>query len=155
MTISLPRSPLSEPVGDNPVSDRTFGYVSAYTRQELHGLVLKAFREAGISQVTLAKRMGKRPEQISRLLAAPGNWTIDTAAELLFAIDGSLTRIERRWPLKETPTNSWSASSDIASSGASSSASSRASSGTAMVTTRAQSTQSGRFTVKQVEQSVE
>jgi hypothetical protein len=67
-------------------------------RMEIYEEVLAAFREAAISQATLAKRLGKRPEQISRLLSGPGNWTIDTAAELLFAIDGSLARIERRWP---------------------------------------------------------
>lgn len=140
MTTFLTPSPLSEPSGDSPVSDRSLGYASAYTRNELHKLVLTAFREAGISQATLAKRMKKRPEQISRLLAAPGNWTIDTAAELLFAIDGSLTRIERRWPLKERPTNSWVAHHNQ-----------RDVSATSTVSVRAQSTRGGIFTVKRVE----
>ncbi|MDQ0558669.1 hypothetical protein QO004_000444 [Rhizobium mesoamericanum] len=43
-----------------------------------------------MSGATLAARLGKDPAQISRLLGAPGNWTIDTVAELLFAVDGSL-----------------------------------------------------------------
>lgn len=76
-------------------------YAATLTRAELHALVLDAFERANISQVTLAKRLGKRPEQVSRILAGPGNWTIDTVAELLFAIDGSLARIEQRWPNRQ------------------------------------------------------
>lgn len=89
---------LAKPNGDERISERALGYVSASLRMEMHQLVLKAFHDANISQATLAKRLRKRPEQISRLLSGPGNWTIDTAAQLLFAIDGSLTRIEKRWP---------------------------------------------------------
>jgi len=30
--------------------------------------------------------MNKKPEQVTRLLAAPGNWTLDTLSDLLLAI---------------------------------------------------------------------
>lgn len=98
MTTSDNRTMLARPQGDAPVSERALGYVSASLRLEMYQLVLTAFREAKISQSTLAKRLGKRPEQVSRLLSGPGNWTIDTVAQLLFAIDGSLGRITQRWP---------------------------------------------------------
>jgi len=97
---------LSKPVGEARLSPRAIGYVQTATRLELHQLVMQAFAESGITQVTLARRLGKRPEQISRLLGAPGNWTLDTFAELLFAIDGSLARVERRSPIGDKPTNS-------------------------------------------------
>lgn len=106
MTTFQTPSLLSKPDGDDQISKRALGYVAGATRLDLHELVLEAFKEAGISQSTLAKRLGKRPEQVSRLLGAPGNWTIDTAAELLFAIEGSLLRLARRFPLEESPRNS-------------------------------------------------
>lgn len=101
---------LSKPTGDARLSPLVLGYVQSATRLELHQLVLKAFAESGISQSTLAKRLGKRPEQVSRLLGAPGNWTIDTFAHLLFAIDGSLARVEGRDPAGKrgsNHTNGW------------------------------------------------
>lgn len=101
MTMSAPQSLLSNPKGDDRLSERALTYVATLTRLELHEIVLDAFERAGITQATLAKRLGKRPEQVSRLLGGPGNWTIDTVAELLFAIDGSLARIEQRWPNRE------------------------------------------------------
>jgi hypothetical protein len=105
MTTSARPSLLSEPHGDVPISERALAYVGTTTKMEFFDLVLRAFEEANISQATLAKRLGKRPEQISRLLGAPGNWTIETAGELLFAIDGSLARIERRWPMRGVSRN--------------------------------------------------
>ena len=96
---------LAKPSGEVPVPSSALGYASSKLRMELYRLVLKALKEARISQATLARRVNKRPEQISRLLSGPGNWTIDTAAQLLFAIDGSLLKVERRSPVLERHSN--------------------------------------------------
>ena len=40
----------------------------------------------GLSQADLARRIGKRPEVINRLLGSPGNWRIDTISDLLVGI---------------------------------------------------------------------
>jgi hypothetical protein len=50
---------------------------------------LTEFQNSGLSQADLARRLGKRPEIISRLLGAPGNWGLDTVSDLLFAISGA------------------------------------------------------------------
>jgi hypothetical protein len=34
----------------------------------------------------LARRLGKKPEQITRWLGAPGNWTLETLSNLLVAM---------------------------------------------------------------------
>ena len=37
----------------------------------------------GINKAYIARRLGKRPEVVGRWLTAPGNWELDTLAELL------------------------------------------------------------------------
>ncbi|WP_157790676.1 hypothetical protein [Agrobacterium albertimagni] len=85
-------SMLARPEGDSEISRRAIAYASESARQELYDLVVRNCVESGVTKATLAKRLNKDPAQVSRLLGAPGNWTIDTVAELLFAIDGSLLK---------------------------------------------------------------
>ena len=42
----------------------------------------------GMTQKDLAHRIGRDPAWVSRSLAAPGNWTLRTAGELIQALDG-------------------------------------------------------------------
>lgn len=53
---------------------------------------MRKFRERrdteGLTQSQLAQRMGKRPDALSRLLARPSNWTLDTLSDFLLAIAG-------------------------------------------------------------------
>jgi plasmid maintenance system antidote protein VapI len=90
---------LVEPDGDERIQARSLGYVAQFTRDGLFDLVTSAFIESGVSKATLAKRLGKDPAQLTRILHASGNWTIDTCAELLFAINGSFLKFEEHWPL--------------------------------------------------------
>lgn len=61
-------------------------YFQEQARNELHELVLEEFlrqEEAKvISRAELARRIEKAPEQITRWLGTPGNWTIHTAVDL-------------------------------------------------------------------------
>lgn len=41
------------------------------------------------TRAAVAKRLGKRPEQITRWLGVPGNWTLDTVSDLFLAISAS------------------------------------------------------------------
>lgn len=64
----------------------TLGYFRGRNRWRIYEFVLSEFRESGLTQAELAKRLGRRPEIISRLLGAPGNWGLDTISDLLLAI---------------------------------------------------------------------
>lgn len=96
---------LAEPHAEDRIPVRTLGYITEAARDDLYDLVVRKFMESGISQSTLAKRLGKSPAQISRTLGASGNWTIDTCAELLFAIDGSTLKFAHYRPLYEAKSN--------------------------------------------------
>ena len=72
------------------LSKKALGYFRARLKNGLHQLVLTEFLKLvankGFSRADLARRIGKRPEQITRLLGAPGNWELDTVSDLLLAM---------------------------------------------------------------------
>lgn len=106
MQTTSPRTPLlAEPQGDDRISNSTLSYVAESTRDELYDLVVRSCIETGISQARLAKRLGKDPAQINRILNSPGNWTIDTIAQLLFAINGSLLKAHSFLPMRQSLSN--------------------------------------------------
>ena len=73
-------------------SSGTLAYYRARFRNRLYHLVLSKFREAeageGLTRAELARRTGKRPEVLTRILGAPGNWRLDTVSDLLMGIAG-------------------------------------------------------------------
>ncbi len=87
-----------------PLAPRHLGYFERKLRNDFHASILKLFREraaSGMTKADLARKLDKRPEQITRWLSAPGNWTFDTAAALALAMD---SRFEiRAVPLEDTP----------------------------------------------------
>lgn len=73
------------------LSRKQIAYHRARLRNRLHQLVLQHFRELeanGLTRAELARRLYKRPEVITRLLAPPGNWTLDTLSDLLLGMGG-------------------------------------------------------------------
>jgi len=96
---------LSNPFGEETVPVGTLAYFQARNRGRVYEAVIREFLRSGITQATLARRMGKRAEQINRLLGAPGNWTLDTVSDLLFAISGAEPVYGVQYPLKEPPRN--------------------------------------------------
>lgn len=90
MTTSLQTTFLSEIArGDHPISENTLAYLQERAKSRLYDYVLKKFLEeekCGLTRAQLARRIGKSPEVITRMLGAPGNWTIETLADLLVGI---------------------------------------------------------------------
>lgn len=85
-----------------PLAPRHLGYYERKLRNDFHAAVLKLFQdEAGMTRADLARKLGKRPEQITRWLSAPGNWTFDTAAALALAM-GSRFEV-KTVPLEDAP----------------------------------------------------
>lgn len=91
MTSSQPTQLLSE-LAQKSLSDGNLAYLAARAQNKFHDYVLRKFMAAeqseGLTKAELARRIGKRPELITRMLGAPGNWTIDTVARLLAGISG-------------------------------------------------------------------
>jgi hypothetical protein len=99
---------LSKPVGDDPIPLGTLGYFRARTKQRMYNLVLREFKKSGVSKADLARRLRKTAAQMSRTFGGPGNWTLDTVSDLLFAIGGGELASSISYPL-EKPTRNYRA----------------------------------------------
>lgn len=82
-------SVLADPHSEIPAD--ALSYFRAWIKDQFHDLVWREFREQklrrpDLTQAEIARRLGKRPEQINRWLATPGNWTLETVSDLLLAI---------------------------------------------------------------------
>jgi hypothetical protein len=92
MTSSATSPVLSEKRNLDSLSAGTRAYFRNRTKNRLYNLVLMKFRQeadAGrLTQAKLARRMGKKPEVVNRLLASPSNWGLETLSDLLLAIAG-------------------------------------------------------------------
>jgi hypothetical protein len=79
--------------GDKPIPVGTIEYFKARLQSRLHQLVLAEFlrqEDKGLHQAELARRIGRKPEVINRLLGAPGNWTLNTVSDLLLGMCAEL-----------------------------------------------------------------
>ena len=88
MTTYLATTALRKPVDGARISKGKLAYLRARYKGNVHNVVLDEFEKSGISKAEIARRLGMRPEQITRLLASPSNMTLDTLSNLLFAIAG-------------------------------------------------------------------
>lgn len=75
-------------------------YLRALNRRQQHQFLLKAFIASGMTRADLARRTGKKPEVISRILGRPGNMRADTFLEVLFAISGKIPKYDSEDPLR-------------------------------------------------------
>jgi hypothetical protein len=105
MSISPTTSSIVEPIAGERVPVRTLAYFRARLRNRLHSTLLRIFKSSGITKAELAARIGRDAAQVNRWLGAPGNMTLDTLSDLLFAIDGSELVADVRRPLQEAPRN--------------------------------------------------
>ena len=101
-----PTSTLSEPSGSKRIPIGTIGYFRSRNKHRVYSLVIKEFKSSGLSQADLARRLGKKNSDIiCRWLAAPGNWTLDTVSDLMFAISGAEVTYGSIHPLAQPPRN--------------------------------------------------
>jgi len=92
------------------LSKKELGYFRGRLSNKLYQTVIGEFRKresARFSKAKLARRIRKKPEQITRLLAGPGNWTIDTVSDLLLGLgfELGLSAIPITSPLVSEPEN--------------------------------------------------
>lgn len=88
MTISRRITALPVPTGDQRIARGTLAYMRARYQTNVHSLVLEELERSGLTNAQLARRLGMDPAQLNRLLGNPSNMTLDTLADLLFAIAG-------------------------------------------------------------------
>jgi hypothetical protein len=80
---------LHEILGNDPIPVGKLAFFRERFRDSLYDLVLSEFfkeEKLGLTKAAIARRIGRKPEQITRWLAAPGNWTVETVSDLLLAI---------------------------------------------------------------------
>src|SRR5258708_29575468 len=102
MTTARTMRNLARPEGRKKIPGGTLGFVSARTRSRMFNLIRREFAKSGITKAELADRLGKGPDQISHWLSSPGNLTIDTVGQLLFAISASEISDKLEYPLEQT-----------------------------------------------------
>lgn len=109
-TSSATNSILSEKRERDRLSAPTRAYFQNRTKNRFYDLVLTKFRieaDAGrLTKAQLARRMGKKPEAINRLLASPANWGLETLSDLLLAISGEEADATSSDPEKRAARNS-------------------------------------------------
>jgi len=105
MTTSRNGIGLRSPTGDDRVPLGTFGYFQARNKRNAYDLVMEEFTKSGLSQADLARRLGKGTDIVCRLLGGPGNWTLDTLSDLMFAISGAAPVFGKDYPLNKLRRN--------------------------------------------------
>jgi hypothetical protein len=92
MTTSQKTAFLSEINSGKPIPPNKLAYFQARLRNRLYDFIVTKFadkeKNEGLTKAELARRIGRKPEVVTRLLGAPGNWTIDTISDLLLGISG-------------------------------------------------------------------
>ncbi len=90
MNTSLKKPFLSEVFDGEKIPLGTLSYFRERFRDRLYDLVMEEFlkqdAESGLTRAEVARRIGRRPEQITRWFGAPGNWTLETVSDLLLAV---------------------------------------------------------------------
>jgi hypothetical protein len=107
MTTSQKSSFLTEVLEGTPIPVGVLAYFRAQLRYSFHDLVLREFLrqedKEGFTQADLARRIHRKPSQVSKLLGAPGNWTFNTVSDLLLGMkalpDVSIMSLEERTAL--------------------------------------------------------
>ena len=96
---------LSKPSGREGIPNGVLEYFRTRNRLRVFSLVQREFEKQNITQSELAARLNKGTDRVCHLLGAPGNWTLDTVSDLLFAMSGAEVDYETRYPLDQMPRN--------------------------------------------------
>lgn len=105
MTSFPRRTALADPALTKPIPGSDLAYVRTRNRLSAFNAVKNEFQHSGINQKELSERLNMDGGRLSRLLGAPGNWTLDTVAELLWAISGARAIYSLEYPLKKAKRN--------------------------------------------------
>lgn len=106
---SLQDTLLADLAPDGTPSKGTRAYLAVRTQGEWYDFVVKKFlaeESAGrLTRAELARRTGKSPAVISRLLGRPANWTLETLSSLLAGVSTEETVPMSRPILRNSDSN--------------------------------------------------
>ena len=105
MSIFPNRSKLSDPTNVDVIPPEDFTYVVTRAQLDAFNAVHRELKFSNIQRNELAKRLGMNEGQLSRLLAAPGNWGLGTAAKIFWAIGGGRIKFDLDYPMKKSRRN--------------------------------------------------
>lgn len=99
-------------ITEEKIPEEVLDYFRARLKDQFHDVVIEEFikrkeEDPNFSKAVLARRLGKRPEQISRWLGSPGNWTSDTFSDLLIAISGAIPNLVIKY-IEDMPKHNYS-----------------------------------------------
>lgn len=84
---------MSEIANGESIPAGKLAYFRERQKNRLYDFIVSKFLEkeknSGLTKAEIARRLDKRPEQVTRWLATPGNWTMDTISDLMLAICNS------------------------------------------------------------------
>ena len=87
MAISQTPDLFEEVLHGGPIPYGKLSYFRTRFRSQLHNLILSRFhQQETLKKADLARRIHRSPAVINRLLASPGNWTLDTVSDLLIGL---------------------------------------------------------------------
>ena len=95
----------NKPGSEQRIPPSTLAYFRSRGRSRLFSAIHREIRSKGVTQAELARRLGKDPAQINRLLSLPRNLTIDSVAEILFAVAGGEFDYKVEYPLEKPSSN--------------------------------------------------
>jgi hypothetical protein len=83
----------SAPLTGDPIPSGMLAYFRERLKGRVFSLIVSAIREQQeehpeLTQAAIARRLGRRPEQITRWMAGPSNMTLDTISDLVLAVGG-------------------------------------------------------------------
>ena len=95
----------SEIKGSGPLSLGLLAYFRERQRNRIHELVFREFIKSGMTKTQLAQRMGRSLSRVTKWLAAPGNWELDTVSDFLLAIGAAEIEPSLSYPFERAKRN--------------------------------------------------
>lgn len=90
MTTSQTTSFLYEIEQGQPIPLHKLAYFRERQRNRVYDLIVGKFleleRNGSLTRAELARRIRRAPEQVTRWIGTPGNWTLDTMSDLMLAM---------------------------------------------------------------------
>jgi hypothetical protein len=101
LTMSPSPTTLSNPRDGERVPLGTLIYFRVRNQQHFWEMIIGEFEKSGITQAELCRRTGRDPKRVCDFLGSPGNHTLNTISDYLFAMSGAQPECDISHPLAQ------------------------------------------------------